>query len=154
MAKRSFWAWGLESEEPTSEQLHGAAAEVSRRYGLVVEPLPAPKAADLNLRKPRISAPSALAAICSTDDHDRAVHTYGRSFRDRIRAFNLQFPNPGKAKLSWYRQLASFTSDLKTRSLNFVCLHSPTQCSGSTNVYSVIRVFPSLSICMRSIIFS
>ena len=34
------------------------------------------------------------ASICTTDTHDRAVHSYGRSFRDRIRAFNLQFPNP------------------------------------------------------------
>ena len=48
-----------------------------------------------SLRAPRvISPPSSLAAICATDDHDRAVHTYGRSFRDRIRAYNLQFPNP------------------------------------------------------------
>ena len=94
MAKRSFWAWGLESEEPTPEQLRVAATQVSSRYGRNVEPLPAPNAADLSLRKSRISAPSALAAICSTDDHDRAVHTYGRSFRDRVRAFNLQFPNP------------------------------------------------------------
>ena len=71
-----------------------AAAAVSRRYGVNVGPRPAPSFADLRLRPPRVSAPSALAAICSTDDHDRAVHTYGRSFRDRVRAFNLQFPNP------------------------------------------------------------
>lgn len=94
MVRRSFWAWGLESEEPTPEQLCRAAEQVSRRYGVCVEPAPAPKAADLSLRKPRITPPSSLAMICSTDDHDRAVHTYGRSFRDRVRAFNLQFPNP------------------------------------------------------------
>ncbi len=94
MAKRSFWAWGLESEEPTPAQMREAAAQVSRRYGRNVDLQPSPRAADLSLRKPRISAPAALASICSTDDHDRAVHTYGRSFRDRVRAFSLDFPNP------------------------------------------------------------
>ena len=94
MSRRSFWAWGLESDEPTPQQMSDAAAAVSRRYGVNVEPRPAPSLADLQLRPPRVSAPSALAAICSTDDHNRAVHTYGRSFRDRVRAFNLQFPNP------------------------------------------------------------
>ena len=53
-----------------------------------------PRADDLQLRPSRISPPASLAAICAADDHDRAVHTYGRSFRDRIRAYNLQFPNP------------------------------------------------------------
>ena len=71
-----------------------AAARLSQRYGVNVEPVMPPRADDLRLRAPRIAPPSPLAAICSTDDHDRAVHTYGRSFRDRIRAYNLQFPNP------------------------------------------------------------
>ena len=94
MSRRSFWAWGLEADEPTPQQMREAAVRVSERYGVAVEPAPAPNPADLKLRPPRISTPAGLAAICSTDDHDRAVHTYGRSFRDRVRAFNLQFPNP------------------------------------------------------------
>ncbi|CAI8035071.1 Alkyldihydroxyacetonephosphate synthase [Geodia barretti] len=94
MSRRSFWAWGLEQDEPTGQQVREAAARLSQRYGVEVEPVMPPRAEDLRLRAPRISPPSALAAICSSDDHDRAVHTYGRSFRDRIRAFNLQFPNP------------------------------------------------------------
>ena len=94
MSRRSFWAWGLEQDEPTGQQVREAAARLSQRYGVNVEPAMPPRAEDLRLRSPRISPPSALASICSTDDHDRAVHTYGRSFRDRIRAYNLQFPNP------------------------------------------------------------
>ena len=94
MSRRSFWAWGLEQDEPTEQQVREAAARLSQRYGVQVEPVMPPRADDLRLRAPRISPPSSLAAICSTDDHDRAVHTYGRSFRDRIRAYNLQFPNP------------------------------------------------------------
>jgi len=94
MSRRSFWAWGLEQDEPTEQQVREAAARLSQRYGVAVEPVMPPRAEDLQLRPPRISPPSSLAAICATDDHDRAVHTYGRSFRDRIRAYNLQFPNP------------------------------------------------------------
>ena len=94
MSRRSFWAWGLEQDEPTEQQVREAAARLSQRYGVQVEPVMPPRAQDLHLRSPRITPPSSLAAICSTGDHDRAVHTYGRSFRDRIRAYNLQFPNP------------------------------------------------------------
>ncbi len=94
MSRRSFWAWGLEQDEPTEQQVREAAARLSQRYGVDVEPAAPPRAADLRLRPPRINPPAALASICATDDHDRAVHTYGRSFRDRIRAYNLQFPNP------------------------------------------------------------
>ena len=94
MSRRSFWAWGMEQDEPTEQQIREAAARLSQRYGVQVDPVRPPRAEDLSLRAPRITPPSSLAAICATDDHDRAVHTYGRSFRDRIRAYNLQFPNP------------------------------------------------------------
>ena len=94
MSRRSFWAWGLEQDEPTEEQIREAAARLSQRYGVQVDAVRPPRPDDLRLRAPRISPPASLASICATDDHDRAVHTYGRSFRDRIRAYNLQFPNP------------------------------------------------------------
>jgi len=94
MAKRSFWAWGHESDEPTAKQMKTAAGELAKRYRVDLKPVTPPKASDLSLRKPRITPPSSLAAICVSGDHDRAVHTYGRSFRDRIRAFKLDFPNP------------------------------------------------------------
>ena len=94
VSRRSFWAWGMEAAEPTPAQVRDAAAQLSRRYGVAVDPAPPPRSADLRLRPPRIRPPASLAAICAADDHDRAVHTYGRSFRDRIRAYNRQFPNP------------------------------------------------------------
>ena len=94
MPRRSFWAWGLESDEPTTAQRRQMAESLSESYGVSVEVPPVPTSDDLNLRKPRVTPPSSLASICTTDTHDRAVHSYGRSFRDRIRAFNLQFPNP------------------------------------------------------------
>ncbi len=94
MARKSFWAWGLESDEPTMQQMRDMAAAVSQRYGVNLEAAAPPELEDLELRRPRISPPSSLAPFCSTDTHSRAVHSYGRGFRDRIRAFNRQFPNP------------------------------------------------------------
>ena len=94
MAKRSFWAWGMEKDEPTLEQRREKAVALSTQYGIAVEATPVPRSADLDLRKPRITIPDALSAYCSTDTHERAVHSYGRSFTDRIKAFDLQFPNP------------------------------------------------------------
>ncbi|MDE0718945.1 MAG: FAD-binding oxidoreductase [Dehalococcoidia bacterium] len=94
MAKRSFWAWGNEADEPTAEQMKTAAGELAARYNVSLNPVTPPNASGLSLRKPRITPPSTLADICVSDDQDRAVHTYGRSFRDRIRAFNFDFPNP------------------------------------------------------------
>ncbi|HLF05076.1 MAG TPA: FAD-binding oxidoreductase [Dehalococcoidia bacterium] len=93
-ARRSFWAWGLESDEPTLEQRRQTAEALSKQFGVPIQVPPMPRSSDLRLRPPRITPPASLAAICVTDTHDRAVHTYGRNFPDRVRAFNRQFPNP------------------------------------------------------------
>ena len=94
MPRKSFWAWGMESDEPTEAQRRELAASLSAKYRVSIDVPPAPASDDLDLRQPRIAIPDSLASICSTDTHDRAVHTYGRNFEDRIRAFNKQFPNP------------------------------------------------------------
>ena len=43
MAKRSFWAWGHESDEPTAEQMKTAADELSKRYSVNLDPVSPPK---------------------------------------------------------------------------------------------------------------
>ena len=45
----------------------------------------------VTLPDPRIQPPSALVSIASTDAHDRAAHTYGKSFPDYVRAFDHDF---------------------------------------------------------------
>ena len=94
MTRRSFWAWGLESDEPTSQQRKDMAVAMSRKYGVPLESPRAPTVDRLDLRVPRVTPIPELAEICSTDSHDRALHSYGRSFRDRVRAFNCDFSNP------------------------------------------------------------
>jgi len=95
MADRmSFWAWGLESEEPTEADRQAMARQISQRYGVSVTPRPIPNLADAELRAPRITPPDALSAFCFTDTYERARHAGGAHFTDRTRAFNLDFPNP------------------------------------------------------------
>ncbi len=95
MADRmSFWAWGLESEEPTDAARQQMAKQLSERYGVAVEAKPIPDLADAELRPPRVEPPDELAAFCFTDTYERARHAGGAHFTDRTRAFNLDFPNP------------------------------------------------------------
>ena len=92
--RRSIWAWGMESSEPSTTQRRRAAAAASRRLGLSLELQHPPRIEELNLRAPRIKPPATLLPICSTDSHDRAAHSYGHSFRDRVRKFDGSFDNP------------------------------------------------------------
>ena len=92
---RKFWGWGYEGEGPTAEQQGRIAALLGARFG--IDPptaLPPPRIDEIALRAPRVAPPAALAALCSTAPLDRAGHTYGKSFRDVVRAFARDFANP------------------------------------------------------------
>jgi len=93
-ARRSFWGWGIETDEPSHDERLAAAARLSKRYGVEIDTPHAPDLAALNLRAPRLAAPPALSACTRTEAHDRASHAYGKSYRDTIRAFKGEFPNP------------------------------------------------------------
>ncbi|MCB1299592.1 MAG: hypothetical protein KDB08_11515, partial [Microthrixaceae bacterium] len=65
MADRiSFWAWSLESEEPTDAQRAALARQLSEQYGVAITPKPVPNLADAQLRPPRITPPDSIAACC------------------------------------------------------------------------------------------
>jgi alkyldihydroxyacetonephosphate synthase len=92
--RRSFWGWGLAAHEPSDEQRHRTAATIAKRYG--VEPVvePPPSIDDVELRAARIAAPPALEEICVDDRWERARHSHGMAYTDRLRAFRGQFANP------------------------------------------------------------
>ena len=90
--RRSFWTWGLQTDEPTDAQRAERAAELSARFGAQIVAPPIPKADDLSLRKPRIRVPDSLADFCFTDNYERALHSY--SADDRGPAVFGHFPNP------------------------------------------------------------
>ena len=93
--QRKFWGWGYEGEGPTPEQQERIAALLSARYGIAPPSIQAPpRIEEIALRPPRVTPPPALAAVCSTAPLERAGHTYGKSFRDVVRAFARDFSNP------------------------------------------------------------
>src|SRR5215469_9174936 len=93
--RRKFWGWGYEDQGPNPEQQKHMAARMAKRFGLAsLEITPPPTEAELKLRAPRVKVPDALKEICSTSIYDRAGHSYGKSFRDGVRAFQRDFSNP------------------------------------------------------------
>jgi alkyldihydroxyacetonephosphate synthase len=90
--RRKHWGWGFEDEQPSRDELRVAAEGIRNHLGFgeldVEEPVPLER---VELPAPRLSPPDSLAAICSTDAHDRAGHAYGKAYRDVVRAFRGQF---------------------------------------------------------------
>ena len=95
--RRSLWGWGLAADEPTDEQRRRLAASLARRYGVEPRVEPAASIGDADLRPPRLEVPAALAAACTTDPWERARHTYGMAYTDRLRAYRGRFDDPPDA---------------------------------------------------------
>ena len=89
------WGWGYEDEQPSPEELRGAAQFICDRLGFgspdPEQPVPL---SEVSLSEPRLRPPPALQAICATDDYQRALHAYGSSYRDVVRAFRGRFDHP------------------------------------------------------------
>ena len=94
--RRSFWTWGLQSEEPTDAERAQHAAQLSERFGTEIVAPPIPDAEDLDLRPPRISIPDAVAGFCFTDNYERALHSYSADDKEPS-AILGHFPNPTDA---------------------------------------------------------
>ena len=90
--RRRFWGWGWEGEGPAPEQQEAIARLLAARFDVPVPEIAAPpRLEELRLPAPRLQPPAALAALVSDAPHDRAAHTYGKSFRDVVRALRMIF---------------------------------------------------------------
>ncbi len=93
--RRKFWGWGYEDEGPTRDQQEAMAKTLAAMFSLdsltVADP---PTIDEIDLPPPRLEPPATLAPLCTTDPFERAGHTYGKSFRDVVRAFRREFPHP------------------------------------------------------------
>jgi alkyldihydroxyacetonephosphate synthase len=94
VAQRKFWGWGVEGAGPSPEQAAGVTRTLADRFGVSLEPVAPPRIEEIALRPPRVRPPAALAALCSDAPAERAGHSYGKSYRDVVRAFRREFPNP------------------------------------------------------------
>lgn len=80
---RSWWGWGWSDAALTDEQCRRQGALVP---GLPDTPLPVPGLDGLRLPAPRLRAPGSLADVMTDATADRAGHTYGKAYRDVVRA--------------------------------------------------------------------
>jgi alkyldihydroxyacetonephosphate synthase len=93
--RRRFWGWGYEGEGPTRRQQERMATTLAGVFDLgEVDVADPPSIDELDLPTPRIEPPGPLAPLCTVEPAERAGHTYGKSFRDVVRAFRREFPHP------------------------------------------------------------
>lgn len=90
-----FWGWGYEDETVPASEIAWMESAWSERFGVSgFKAVPTPVAADIKLPAPRVSAPSSLAHICTTDHYERVLHSYSKSLPDIIRVFARDCPAP------------------------------------------------------------
>jgi alkyldihydroxyacetonephosphate synthase len=80
---RSWWGWGWVEDALPDET---CAQLASALPGLASTPVPVPDLARIALPAPRVRPPAVLADQFSDGPSDRAGHTYGKAFRDVVRA--------------------------------------------------------------------
>ena len=96
--RRSWWGWGWEDE---------AASPPSAMPWAAPWPASASPPTTTTRRRPRrisrsepprITAPTALAAICADDPETRAAHTYGKAYRDVVRGLRGRSRRPARRR--------------------------------------------------------
>jgi alkyldihydroxyacetonephosphate synthase len=89
------WGWGYEDQQPPREQVEGIAKAVTDRLGFEVDEIEAPVPLDaVELRDSRLKVPTQFAGLFSDDRYDRIAHALGKAYRDVVRGFRGDFPNP------------------------------------------------------------
>jgi alkyldihydroxyacetonephosphate synthase len=78
--------WGREGAAMTAEEERFVLDRYRRRFGIdgFDERTP-PRLEEINLPPSRVAPPASLAPLCSSAPHDRARHTYGKSYLDYVR---------------------------------------------------------------------
>ena len=91
-ARRKFWGWGREDEGLSASEVDQLGHTFAKQFGLQdMHPQEPPRVDQLELPAPKLTPPASLEAAFSEDPYERAAHTYGRSFRDLIRAFRRDY---------------------------------------------------------------
>ena len=88
---RSFWGWGFEREGLSNGELGELASRVAMVVSGSFDVIEAPTEGEIELVTARIAPPESIASWCTSDDVSRAGHTYGKSFRDIVRALERRW---------------------------------------------------------------
>ncbi|MDX6657098.1 MAG: alkyldihydroxyacetonephosphate synthase [Solirubrobacteraceae bacterium] len=90
MRTRNRWGWGYEDAVISAEEAVAAAAHLPATLGFAAQPPEAP-ATSFALPAPKAAVPAELAAFGDASDEARALHAYGKSYLDTIRAFRGRY---------------------------------------------------------------
>lgn len=82
---RSWWGWGLVRDALSDDD---CVALASALPGTPARPMAVPDVGELALPKVRATPPGSLAGIVSDSPADRAAHTFGKAYRDVVRALH------------------------------------------------------------------
>jgi len=88
------WGWGYEDQAPSGAELQAAAKGIREGLGMggeVEQPVPLEA---VELRAGRLKAPDSLGDLFSDDHYERVAHALGKAYRDVVRGFRGEFPNP------------------------------------------------------------
>jgi alkyldihydroxyacetonephosphate synthase len=89
------WGWGYDDQQPSTNEVEGIARAVTDRLGFEVDEIEEPVPLDsVELAQPRLKPPKRFGEIFSADPYDRIAHSLGKAYRDVVRGFRGQFPNP------------------------------------------------------------
>ena len=88
---RSYWGWGYEDKFLGDDARRAIAARLGAVFGKAPELRHAPSLEAASMPEPRYAPPVELRGIGTTDRHARALHTYGRGYRDLVRGFHGDF---------------------------------------------------------------
>jgi alkyldihydroxyacetonephosphate synthase len=95
MRARRFWGWGYEDAGADPALLGAAEAGLAGLLGMTdIRRLEPPQIDEIELRPARIQPPASLARLVSDSPLERASHSYGKSYRDLVRAIARDFSNP------------------------------------------------------------
>jgi alkyldihydroxyacetonephosphate synthase len=88
------WGWGYEDQAPSGKELQEAAAGIRDRFGFggeVEQPVPLD---EVEVRAPRLKAPSGFGDLFTDVKYERVSRALGKAYRDVVRGFRGEFENP------------------------------------------------------------
>ena len=88
------WGWGYEDQAPSEKELREAAAGIRDRLGFGGEVEEAVPLDEVEVRAPRLKAPSDLGDLFTGEKYERVSRALGKAYRDVVRGFRGEFENP------------------------------------------------------------